>query len=86
MKPRMTWKIRAVGPVELTTRLLRPGAVCQGRQGDRREGHELWGLRSDLLVGCVTLDKCLSLSEPPFTDAGNDTSLPSYLEDWDKCT
>lgn len=70
MKPRMTWKIRAVRSVELTTRLLMPGAVCQGRQGDRWEGHELWGLRSELLVGCVTLDKCLSLSEPPFTNGG----------------
>ena len=63
-----------------------PGAACQGRQGDRQECRELWGLKSELLVGCVTLDKCLSLSEPPFTDGGNDTSLPSHWEDWHKYT
>ena len=56
MKPRMTWKIRAVGSVELTRRLTVPGAAYQGSEGDRREDCGLWGLKSELLLGCVTLE------------------------------
>lgn len=56
MKPRMTWKIWAVGSVELTRRLTVPGAAYQGNQGDRREDCGLWRLKSELLLGCVTLE------------------------------
>ena len=53
MKPGMTWKTVAAAQAELTGRLAVPGAD-RGRPRGRAEG-------------CVALDKCLPLSEPPFT-------------------
>lgn len=84
MKPGMTWKIGAMGLVELTRRLI----AFQGRQRDRggRGGVGLRAFKSELLPSCVTLDKCLPLSEPPFSNWGNDTFLQGYWHAWHKYT
>lgn len=63
----------AVGFVELTRRLIVPGAD-QRRQQDR-EDCRLLGPKSELLPGCVTLANYLPLCGPPFTDWGTDIFL-----------
>lgn len=80
-KPGMTWKSGAVALVELTRRL-----TVQGRLRERGEDCGLWGPKSELLPGCVTLDKCLPLSGPPFPNSGEDASLQGYWEDGHKYT
>lgn len=63
----------AVGFVELTRRLIVPGAD-QRRQQDR-EDCRLVGPKSELLPGSVTLAKYLPLCGPPVTDWGTDIFL-----------
>lgn len=73
MKPGMTWKKGLWGLWSWPEGWL---SRVQIRDGSKREqDSRLLGPKSVLLPGCVTLDKYLPPSVPPFTDWGTDTFL-----------